>query len=610
MSASVPEVAASRPENLITAAAAVNDSASALADRIRTQRANLSHLQDGWQGTASNAAVAKAQPTLDRMNQANQALQNLKSALQGGGDQLRQSRNTLLRTVDQLTQQGWQVAPDGTVSVKPGGPLAQIASISPVNEIKVMQLAAADSLAVKTQLANFTTTDSSVGQNIRNAVAGLHDGPRTAGPNGPVPDAPSPPTAEPTIPDDKDPKKLTQWWDSLTPAQRAQLTKDRPEVIGNLNGIPMDVRNAANTTVLRQDLDRLNNAATAHRVPVDELRAHPEKYGLTATDITRYNNAVNVQKAMTNDADNSKNATGKKPDILLIKYQPEAFNGKGAAAIAIGDPDTATNTSVMVSGFTTSVAHGSLNTPDAANLYNEAGKADPGRSMSVVQWMGYDAPDDLAVAEPNMARHGAALLAADVNALGATHQGAPTHLTVIGHSYGSTAVSDAAAAYGMAADDVVLVGSPGTDLAHSAADFHLPPNGHLYVGAASSDPVTHLGSEHAKIPGVGLGNDPAMDGYGSTRFHAESAYWNWGVLTAGDHSHYFAPGSESLFGISDVVSGHGDALEHDGMTAGHRTDMSVLGHLPIPSTGVLVPGLEGGADPESWHVAHNDHHHQ
>ena len=99
-------------------------------------------------------------------------------------------------------------------------------------------------------------------------------------------------------------------------------------------------------------------------------------------------------------------------------------------------------------------------------------------------------------------------------------------MTVLGHSYGSTTVSDAAAGYGMHADDVVLVGCPGTDLAHSAADFHLNEGGHLYVGAASSDPVTKLGAiPQIHVPGTdftaSLGDDPAMDDYGSTRFKAE-----------------------------------------------------------------------------------------
>jgi len=60
---------------------------------------------------------------------------------------------------------------------------------------------------------------------------------------------------------------------------------------------------------------------------------------------------------------------------------------------------------------------------------------------------------------------------------------------VLGHSYGSTAVAEAAAGFGMHTDDVVLIGSTGTDLARSAADLHLNSGGHLYVGAASTDPV-------------------------------------------------------------------------------------------------------------------------
>jgi hypothetical protein len=64
-----------------------------------------------------------------------------------------------------------------------------------------------------------------------------------------------------------------------------------------------------------------------------------------------------------------------------------------------------------------------------------------------------------------------------------------------------------------------------------------------------------------------LGDDPAMDGFGSTRFKAEVP----GITDPlSDHSYYYHRGSESLFSMSDIVSGHGDALRHDGMTAPHR----------------------------------------
>src|SRR6516165_9781591 len=114
---------------------------------------------------------------------------------------------------------------------------------------------------------------------------------------------------------------------------------------------------------------------------------------------------------------------------------------------------------------------GTLANPDGVRLYQEVARADSGKQAAVVMWVGYDAPDTLfdpGLYEPNMARTGGQLLAADVNALAVTHQGAPTHMTVVGHSYGSTVVSDAAAVYGMRTNDVVLLGSPGTDRAHSA----------------------------------------------------------------------------------------------------------------------------------------------
>src|SRR6185312_11853149 len=178
-----------------------------------------------------------------------------------------------------------------------------------------------------------------------------------------------------------------------------------------------------------------------------------------------------------------------------------------------------------------------------------------------------------------------------------------SHVTVIGHSYGSTTVADAAAGSGMHADDVVLIGCPGTDLAHSAADFHLPEGGHVYVGAASTDPITHLGgaTPQIHIPGTGvtvaLGDDPAVDGYGSTRFKAEVA----GTYPWEDHSHYYDRGSESLFSIAGIASGHGDALEHDGMTAPHRGGLlsDVLDALGVP-----VP------DPETFRPATTGHYHR
>ena len=600
MTVTIPQVEASKPEGLTQTATALGQTASSLSSQIDTQRATIDGLRDKWQGPASDAAIAKAQPTLLKLQDIHDALGRTQTALQQGGAALTQTRTSVLNTVSELKGQGWQVGPDGSVSVRPGSPIDQFAKISEPNAMKVQQLAATNSANVKALLAAFDTTDRQLSQNVRTAVGGLQDGPLKLGPDGnPLPEAPGYDDGS-EIPVGKDPKEVNKWWNSLSKDEQKRLLATWPDKLGNLNGIPIVDRSAANNTLLQRDLNLPNQIAQDRGVTKDEVLAHPENYGLTGPTMDRYQNALKVQDALDKDASSAIGSDGKTPPILLMKYDPEAFGGKGAAAIAIGDPDHSANTSVTVSGLTTSVNAGTLSDGSGVNLYNEANKADVNHSTAVVQWMGYDAPDDQAVAEPNMARNGAHLLASDVNALSVTHDPAlSSHTTVIGHSYGSTTVSDAAV-FGMHADDVVLIGCPGTDLAQNAGDFHLNPGGHLYVGSASTDLVTNLGSEHLNVPGTGLGKDPAMDGFGSTRFHAEAADWH--INPIDEHTSYYQDGSESLFSMADIASGHGDALEHDGMTADHRVQLGP--HIPIPG----LPQLPV-IDPESMHFPDNNHHH-
>ncbi len=372
-----------------------------------------------------------------------------------------------------------------------------------------------------------------------------------------------------------------KWWTSLTPEERQRLIAEHPKDLGNLRGVPIDVRGQVNEAVMNDDLHRVEDLAK-NGVSVNDILSDPSKYGLSFNQVTRYNNAVQARNGLATSS-KAKDAFGRHPPVYLMKYEPDAFNGEGSAAIAMGNPDTADNTAVLVKGLQTGVREGTLSNPDGVRLYEESARADWNKQTAVVMWVGYDTPHspaDPGLYEPFKAQAGAQTLAADVNALPVTHLGAPSHMTVVGHSYGSTVVSDAAAGFGMHTNDVVLVGSPGTDMAHSAADFHLAPGGHLYVGAASADPVTWSpGEVHG--PGVigpklgGLGADPAMDGFGSVRFKAENPGYAHGPIY--DHSHYFDDGSESLFSIGDVVSGHGDALQHDGMTAHHRGEYGMPG---------------------------------
>ncbi len=115
---------------------------------------------------------------------------------------------------------------------------------------------------------------------------------------------------------------------------------------------------------------------------------------------------------------------------------------------------------------------------------------------------------------------------------------------------------------------------------------------------------------------VGLGTDPAADGFGSVRFRAEVPGSDG--INVHDHSHYYHPGSEALHSMADITSGHGDALESDGMLAQLRHKPGTVNIPGLGSVGLDLPGVPAGIDPE-WdrspqsitddHVFDDQHHH-
>lgn len=426
-------------------------------------------------------------------------------------------------------------------------------------------------------------------------------------------------------PDGTSAQDVENWWNSLSQDDKERLIAAHPQKLGNLNGIPAALRDPVNRAVLNDDLHRVQDIARLNGVDPRAVIGDPGKYGLSADDVTRYTNAVRTAEGLEHDrtwtADGQNNAD--RP-VMLWAYDPLAFQGRGKAAIAIGNPDWARNTAVIVPGTGSSVKAGWLagGRNDAAVLYDQTGLADPD-STSVIAWMGYETPDsftDRDIANTTLARQGGDLLAADVNGLGVTHNG-PANITVIGHSYGSTTVADAFANSGMRATNAILLGCPGTDLARSAADFHLPEGGHVYVGAASTDPISwvpemgstlqnYLNDKLGDLVGAsaGLGSDPASDGFGSIRFRAEVPGADG--LDPSDHSYYYTVGSESLRSMTDIVTGNPGRLFEDNLIAEGRhlphlttpsqVNIPGLGRVELPHIDVPLPGL-GGIDiePES-----------
>lgn len=625
MAVSVSTVRDSKPDRLVDAADTTGRHRSELQTIIAGQRESLSHLQEHWSGQAASAALARGLDDIARQDRIAGRLLNLESALRNGGLQMGALRDALLDLVSSLDRFGFAVADDGTVTPQ---------------QWLVGQVL--DSLAdkftgfLKKMLQLFTDLDENTAAAIDQA-AGV--------------DIPNPPVKvggqDIHIPSpDTDPADVKQWWDSLSEQQRRELIDRHPPMLGNLNGIPAEVRDQVNVAVMDDDLDRVQTVADRNAVSADEVAGNPGRYGLTDGDVARYQNAKRTQEGLLHQLGAQDGETRRYSEIgeqerrdknwrptMLWAYDPQAFDGKGRAAVSIGNPDRASNTAVIVPGTSASVRDGWLSDGhnDAINLYGQSLKADPADPTAVISWMGYNTPEsftDPNIANTGLARAGGDALAWDVNGLNVTHEaGAPEHVTVIGHSYGSTTVADAFANSGMQADDAILLGSPGTDVARSAADFNLD-GGQVYIGDASTDPVGWLGQMGNTLPGelndslgnmvgptAGLGADPAFEDFGATRFRAEVPGAD--MIDPSDHSYYYTVGSESLRSMTEIVTGNSGRLDELGLLAQPRTeltvstpqqlDVPVLGEVPLPHLEVETPVIY---DPE-WDRAGgsvtNDH---
>jgi pimeloyl-ACP methyl ester carboxylesterase len=362
-----------------------------------------------------------------------------------------------------------------------------------------------------------------------------------------------------------DPDAINGWWKGLTRAEQEALKISDPDLVGNTNGIPTGDRDEANRTSLDRDLDRLGakedageDLSKGQQRLLDRARAAQESLGIPAA--------------------------GGDPavDVNLIVYQPGAFGGDGAVAVSFGDPDTADNTAVIVPGIANDGSSIPGNARDAYTLYTQA--ITNGESAATIAWMGYDSPswnpenaldwpgdglDMGSVVNEGKAIAGGASLAAVVDGLRATDEGDRSHLTVIGHSYGSTTAAHGAHDHGLDADALTLIGSPGAggDDVNSVRDLGMP-EGTVYVGAADNDFVTWLGRDGD----LGMGRDPAQADFGAkvfpvapgTEFHAD---------TLGDgvtnHTTYFDRdlNPQSLANLTTIVQG-----DEPEITAGRTQD--------------------------------------
>ncbi len=324
------------------------------------------------------------------------------------------------------------------------------------------------------------------------------------------------------------PRRIHAVFSRLVPSVAAELTDKFPSIVGRLDGAPPHLRYRANRILIRRhicDLEAELNRLRDTNSPgwVDWIDPHP----LLATHLLWLQ--VNEYRRWL----------AEERQILL--FDPR---GDGRVIEVFGDLVSAEHIAVVVPGITNDKTNFS-STDDGGFRSNafvlHAAAAAIDSDTATIAWLGYDPPDGIDAGLPSAALLGAPALRRFVAGIDPQTQ---LDVAVVAHSYGSL-VAGLAAADGLAADDLVFLGSPGTGLDHSS-QARLRPPGRIWVGLADGDPmaVTRFAS---KLP-LGHGVNPANHGFEAARFSTEGSF---------GHSAYFE--ADSLANLVSIVQGrYGD----------------------------------------------------
>ncbi|WP_016909151.1 alpha/beta hydrolase [Streptomyces xiaopingdaonensis] len=339
------------------------------------------------------------------------------------------------------------------------------------------------------------------------------------------------------------PHENAAWWNSLTPQQKSDYASLHPTTIGTMNGLPAAVRDEANRTALAQK-------RAAHSLALREHLGNEPRPN-RGTGMTQHRNPdwldweqrkKQLQQELTSldtldsELTTRSNASPAKRPYLLA-FTPK---GDGQAIVALGNPDRANHTAVHVPGTGADLANFPGQLERVTRLHDAAtAEARNGETVSTLVWLGYDAPEvNASVATQGRAREAVADLQDFSAGMKAANEMGSHHLTVIGHSYGSTAVGAAAGqGDGLDADDIVALGSPGMAVG-GVEELQTDPE-HVWVGASPEDPVIRAAS------GLTLGPNPAKEGFGAQPVDVGD----------GGHSSYWDDGGSGLRNQGRIIAG-------------------------------------------------------
>ncbi|GAA2685121.1 alpha/beta hydrolase [Actinoplanes palleronii] len=251
------------------------------------------------------------------------------------------------------------------------------------------------------------------------------------------------------------PAQVAAFFAALPPAEADRMARDHPGVIGNLDGVPLRLRYAAN---------RSGEFAGRQIMALD-----------------------------------------RRGDGRIVEVLGDLATARRVAILIPGVDDTLAN-------FDTGLGHVERRAPawQAKQLYQRIRAAEPAARVAVIAWLGYDPPEGVRRAALREDRAAAGALALERFADGLVADRPDREIVVIGHSYGSIVAGRAAAHLPEQVTDIVAIGSPGMGVGDRAA---LGGGARVWAGSAPDDWTRKLPG--IRVFGLGHGRLPIDPAFGA-----------------------------------------------------------------------------------------------
>ncbi|MDN4479647.1 alpha/beta hydrolase [Demequina muriae] len=390
--------------------------------------------------------------------------------------------------------------------------------------------------------------------------------------------------------------QVREWWSDLDTATAQALIAGAPLLVGNLNGVRLDHRIAANRINMQHAIDAEQEEVEALRQRMNRMQG-PGNVGARfdiEDQIAAINDRIDVWQGLLDDPTTyvdeysaRQRITGAQVVAFDIERQSVATY-HGPIDPSTGEvPSWIENVAVSVPGTGASMVGWSSERAQAIHENDSDGRT------AVFQWAGGEFPQSIPGATNASYSHDLApKLASFVNGLQVPSE---SSVTVLGHSYGGATVG-VAQAEGMKADRILYVAAAGlgdgnsglTDFPHTAdvPQYSLMARNDSVVGAIQPSFMDWVhGPSTLDTPGIvrlETGRIDASD-HGSEWIESYNTTGNWSPPAFDSHSTVFTPGSTSFQSIMAVITGG----EAELFVPDHFVEVPRQGAVSIP--GYLAP---------------------